>query len=41
MAGGSLLVSAAILLAAGVYSAVAGLAIVSSALLFGLSWPRS
>jgi ubiquinone biosynthesis protein len=41
VAGGSLLVSAAILLAAGVYSALAGLAIVSSALLFGLSWPRS
>ena len=41
VAGGSLLVSAAILLAAGVYSVVAGLAIVSSALLFGLSWPRS
>jgi ubiquinone biosynthesis protein len=41
VAGSSLLVSAAILLAAGVYSALAGLAIVSSALLFGLSWPRS
>lgn len=41
VAGGSLLVSAAILLAAGVHSGVAVLAIVSSALLFGLSWPRS
>ena len=41
VAGGSLLMSAAILLAAGVHSGLAGLAIVSGALLFGLAWPRS